>query len=468
MHRAHRPALAVVLLIAGAIAAPRAARAQLPRASGDSLRAAGTMVASPAATMVAAPADTLHLGALEDAAVRADPRSGQLALQAEQSALRLRTLAAERLPALSVEGQAQHQSDVVRVPILLPNGERVPSPPYDTYDAHVGAQESLFDPTRAPRRAVEHARLAEEQAGVRATLHDVRLEVEENFFTAALLQSRASELAASGAALEARLAEARTRVREGAALPSDSATIAAALLQRRQSEAEARADRGAALARLTELTGRAISDRDSLALPNLDSVVARARESIGTPDAFHGRPELDEFAAARERLARQAAVADAGAMPRVSAFARAGYGRPGLNLLGSGFDSYWLAGVQVRWTPWSWGTTSRERQELELQQRIVQAGEAAFTAGLRRAIAGDLATIDRLHGTLATDDQVIALRERVERETGARLREGVATGADYVDRSTELLSARLTRDAHRVELARAQAHLLTTLGVEVR
>jgi outer membrane protein TolC len=200
----------------------------------------------------------------------------------------------------------------------------------------------------------------------------------------------------------------------------------------------------------------------------LDSAVARARDALSTSNALHGRPEFEQFAAARELLARQAEVSDAGTLPRVTAYARAGYGRPGLNLLGSGFNGYWLAGVQVKWTPWNWGSTGRERQELELQQRIVAANEAAFAAGLRRAIEGDLATIDRLAAALATDDRVIALRERVERETGARLREGVATGAEYVDRSTELLAARLSRAAHRVQLTQAQAHLLTTIGVEVR
>ncbi|HEX6533390.1 MAG TPA: TolC family protein [Gemmatimonadaceae bacterium] len=416
----------------------------------------------------AAPGDTLHLGALQDAAVRTDPRAATLDLQAEQSRLRLRSLAAERLPMLSADGEARYQSDVARVPITLPTGERVPSPPNDTYDASVGAQESLFDPTRAPRRAVERSRLAEGQAEVRSALHTLRIEVAENFFAAALTETRASVIANAIAGLEARLADARARVREGAALPSDTATIAATLLQRRQDEVEADADRRAALARLADLAGRPIAADDALALPELAPRVASARRALEEQGGVHDRPEYAAFAATRERLARQEDVSAATRKPSLSAFARAGYGRPGLNPLGTGFDTYWLAGVRVKWTPWTWGTTDRERQELELQRRIVQANEAAFTASLRRAVQGDLATIDRLTSTLEMDDQVIALRERVERETGARLAEGVATGAEYVDRNTELLSARLTRAAHRVELARAQAHFLTTLGVEVR
>ena len=54
------------------------------------------------------------------------------------------------------------------------------------------------------------------------------------------------------------------------------------------------------------------------------------------------------------------------------------------------------------------------------------------------------------------------------REATSRFRESTITAAEYVDRQTELLTARITRGLHRVELARARADYLTTLGVEVR
>jgi hypothetical protein len=44
----------------------------------------------------------------------------------------------------------------------------------------------------------------------------------------------------------------------------------------------------------------------------------------------------------------------------------------------------------------------------------------------------------------------------------------VATVAEYLDRSNELLEARLTRVRHRVERSRAQARFLTSVGLEVR
>jgi outer membrane protein TolC len=121
----------------------------------------------------------------------------------------------------------------------------------------------------------------------------------------------------------------------------------------------------------------------------------------------------------------------------------------------------------VQWTPWTWGTVGRNREALELQRQIVATNEAAFTSGLRRSVQPQLASIARLDTTLALDERIVALREEVERETAAKLREGVITAAEYADRSTELLTAGLARSQHRTELARTRATFLTTLGIEV-
>ena len=427
----------------------------------------GIMVAMVAATAGAqTPAgDTLRLAALQTASVERDPRARQLTLLAAQTELRLRNITAERLPALSVVGQGQYQSDVTTIPFQLPGGQRPPSPPHDTYDARIEAQQRLLDPILDARRAVERAQLAEAQARVRTVLHGLRQAVNDAFFAAARLQSERGDVEASIADLEAQLRVAERRVRLGTALPSDAAALQAELLRRRQSLAEIDANRRAALTVLGELSGAPVRPEAVLALPDLAAEVTTARASLGE---VRERPEYEQFARTRALLERQEQAASAREKPRVSMFGRAGYGRPGLNPLNDQFDGYWLAGVQVQWTPWSWGATRREREVLALQRQMVSTEESAFTEGLRRAIALDLATIDRLEAALASDEQIIELRERIARETRLRFQEGVVTSAEYVDRQTDVLNARLARAAHRVELAQARARFLTTVGVEVR
>jgi len=180
------------------------------------------------------------------------------------------------------------------------------------------------------------------------------------------------------------------------------------------------------------------------------------------------RAEYEQFARARDVLARQDDARSAANEPRFSAFGRVGYGRPGLNQLSRTFDGYYLGGVQLQWTPFTWGTTSRDREVIELQRRMVSAEEQNFTDNLRRGSTQELAAIDRLAATLALDDEIIALRERIAVEARVRFSEGVVTSAEYVDKDTDVLAARTARAFHRVELAQARAHFLTTLGIEVR
>jgi outer membrane protein TolC len=406
--------------------------------------------------------DTLRLAELQAAATAIDPRQAQLALQRRASALRLRTIAADRLPALSSEGLAQHQSDVTTIPVRLP-GVIVPLPPHDTYDAHLVAQERLFDPSLRPRESVERANLALAEARVQTTTYQLRTEVNEAFFSAALAQARAGELTTVISDLEAQLRVARARVREGTALLSEARTLEAELLRRRQDLGDVEANRSAALGVLTELTGRVTAPDDTLIVPDLAAAIAAVRDA--PPLA---RPEYVQFARTREQLAAQERVVASQTLPHLSAFVRAGYGKPGLDVFSTDFNTYWLGGLQVQWAPWNWGSTAREREQLAVQQDVVRSEEAAFTAGLRRTSVRQLADIDRLSAALRTDDAIITLREQIERETQHRYNEAVVTAVEFVDRRNDVLAARLARVSHEIELAQARVRLLTNIGVELR
>lgn len=407
----------------------------------------------------------LTLPELHDAARQADPRLRQLQLEAEQSELRLRNLAVERRPSFAVEAQAQYQTDAVELPFRPPSGGPAPTPPKDTYDASVRLEQTILDPTLRARVEAERARLSEAQARIETALFGLRQEVNEAFFAAALLQEREAQIGTTITDLEVRLRGAQIRISEGVALPSEADTIEAALLARRQDLLQLRGQRRGALARLSELTGRSVAIDDTLSIPNLESAVAAAR---GRLDDIRQRPEHRQFARARERLDAQKELVRAQEEPRLSAYGRLGYGKPGLNFLSDEFDAYGLGGLRLQWRPWNWGVSAREVRQLELQQESIAADEAAFTRSLRRAVQNDLAAIEQLDEVLALDERIIALRQSIERETQVRYEERVVTAAELVDKNTDVLEARLLRAAHRLDLAQARARLLTTLGLETR
>jgi outer membrane protein TolC len=427
-----------------------------------------TAAAAPPATaqqLVRAPV-SLRLDSLLHQALRADPRRRQLALQSAAAAIGQQNISAELLPSLAIDGTAQYQSDVAKlpVPITLPGGATIPAPSHETYDAHLNATEPLWDPSRGARRAAGDARLATEQAQTRSTLYTLRQEVVSTFFAAAQASAERRALAQTIADLDARRREAVDRLNHGAALPSDTAMLAATILQREQDDTALAAAFHAAIDRLGLLVGETFPDSVELGIPDLGDAVRLAREQV---DSLRSRPEYAQFAATDTLLSRTARVLDSRQWPKLMAFGRAGYGRPGLNPLNTGFEGYFVGGLEVQWTPWTWGVTRRQRDSLAVERNIVATNEAAFTASLARQAASDVASIDQLSAALALDNRIIVLRSQVEQETQTQLNAGVVTTASYVDRASDVLQARLAAIAHQIARAQAQVHLLTTLGVEV-
>jgi outer membrane protein TolC len=405
--------------------------------------------------------DTLRLDVLQTAAERHDPRLRELAIRESQTALHLRNIAAERLPTIAGSGQAQYQSVVTKFPGSL--GRPGQALLHDTYDANVQVTQTVLDPSRSARTAVERAQLARSRADVQTALYTNREQVNESFFSVAALTARHEAVLATIADLQAQIDVVAARVRNGAALPSELAALRAEVLRRRQDDEQLLAERDAAIRVLSDLTGVALRADAPLALPALERRVAAARAS----DSVRARPEFERFARTREVLARQAEVLDAQRKPRFSAFLRGGTGRPGLNFLSTSFEPYWIGGLQLQWNPFDWGRAAHDRASLVLERDVVNAEAQAFADALRRATTRDLATIDRLERVLAADDEIVILREQIVRETMARFRESAITAAELVDRETDLLSARIARGLHGVELAQARASYLTTLGLQV-
>jgi outer membrane protein TolC len=405
-------------------------------------------------------ADSLRLGALQAAAERQDPRAVQPALLERASRLRLENLRAQRLPQLALTGQASYQSAAFTLPIEIP-GVAMPEPPLERFQVQAEAEGLLYDGGRLARRAdLERAALAEQQAGVAVSRYALRQAVTEAFFGALLFEAQAATLALQEADLAARLALVEMRVREGAALPADAAALEAEAIRVAQAHAEAESARTAALDVLARLVADPVAGRP-LALPDLDVAVRRALAA----DSTGGRPELVRFRGTQARLEAEARLAEAQARPHVSLFGQAGVGRPSpFEPISDEAEAYGLVGLRLRWTPFDWGQAARTAEAARIQAESTAAEAAAFEDQLDREVRDDLADLARLERALEQDARAVALREEVLRAARRQLEEGVLLPADYADRLTDLTEARLARERHRIERARAQARLLTILG----
>ena len=409
--------------------------------------------------------ETLRLSSLQEAAAAADPRARQVRLQTAASELRSANISATWLPSIEASGQVTYQSEVAGLPIEIP-GATSPAPPLQRYAVTLDVEQLLYDSgVQRGRQSVEDAVLGFEHARIEAARHPLRAEVNAAFFAALVLDARIDEADVLIEDLDARLVLVRAQVKDGVALPGDTAALHAERLRAVQSRAEAATRHRAARAVLSALTGLEISDADALELPDLGGEVARIRPLLESGNLPRSHPEYAALAAQRDQLTEQSALTRARSGPRAAAFAQFGYGRPGYEQFTRDFHEYWMVGVRVLWQPWNWRTSARERDELEVRRQLIESEEEALTARLVRAGGRVLATIDHLEQALGVDARIIVLREQVERQARAQFAERVITPAAYVTVRADLQSARLAQRQHRIELEQARASYLTILGV---
>jgi outer membrane protein TolC len=413
---------------------------------------------------VAQAQDTLGLPAVQEAALRADPRGRQRELLRAATDLRQAVIGADRLPRVSVSGYASHQSDVTRPSLGVP-GLEIPELPKDRWQTTLDLEQPLYDGGDVGRRrAVEAARHAESEATVDVALYELRSEVNAAFYSAFLLDRRAREFEALVTDLEARLAAVRARVDAGAALGRDAAGVEAELVRAQLRRDEARASRRAALAILSDLTHAPVDTGSVLLLPEGQPELSEPTAPAALA-ALRRRPEFEQLRRSRLRLEREMEATSVENRPRLFAFGQAGVGLPGLDQFRRSSDAFWQAGVRLEWRPWTWRSAGRRAAALRLQQEVLETEESALGRRLARAVATDLEDIARLKAALGDDQRIVELRTEVERQARAQYDEGAITTPEYVEARTDVLEARLELERHRVELAQARSRYLTTLGI---
>lgn len=415
--------------------------------------------------------DTLRLEDVRAAAAQRDPRALQSAVLERASRLRIEAINSGRLPQVMLVGEGTVQSDVPEVGAGLPGDVRLFSIPKEQYRVEANVEWALYDGRlRRWQEAAERARLNEAVTGVAAALYPVREAASETFFGILMLDAHREAMALNVSDLEARLSVVQVRVREGAVLAAEAAVLEAELIRLRAQVAEVIARRAAAVATLGDLLGLELDAGVEFALPDLEAATEQVTGDDATLNVDRyaelvDRPELRRMSRQSERLRLEARTIGARSRPALSLFGRGGVGRPSpIDFLSDEVQPYGVVGVRLRWTALDWGRVRREAEAVRLQADVVATERDALAKRFARDVSGDVADERRLRTALEEDERAVRLREEAAFVAGRQVDEGVLLPDVYADRLTDLAEARLTLERHRIELARARARILSTLG----
>ena len=361
-------------------------------------------------------------------------------------------IASAWLPQSVINAQATYQSDVIDIGIELP-GFDFPSPTRDQYRMSVELQQMIYDGGSVKNhQKLRDAQHQAELKEIEVQLYQVLEQVNLHFFRYFILEENLKVLNLTIDEVAQRLYSVKSAVENGALLPSSHWELEAELLRLEQKRDELAAMVTVNLEILEILTGENLTDKN-LALPI----------EIPLEEKYLNRPELKLFELQKESLFAASKLASTARLPKLSTFALAGYGRPGLNMLSEDFDFFYLAGIRLSWNIWDWDKINRERQIHKVKAEVVNTQQQVFEQKISIALTSVSSLILQLEQTTEKDLQIIALRLKILESAGSQLQNGVITSTDYLQQVNALAQAKIGYQTNQIRLiqARAEYNLIT-------
>ncbi|HKL38991.1 MAG TPA: TolC family protein [Bacteroidales bacterium] len=400
--------------------------------------------------------DTLDLSRCFEAVGVNHPGAGQKKLIDQQTLMKIQNLKVQWYPSLDMNARVSYQSDIARIQVDLPFEADFPVPSKDQYQVTLNMNQMIYDGGRVEAsRKVQKAGEQVEKQLVEVDLYEIKDQVVEVYFSILLLNKQLAILESTRAELKEKRRTVAAAVQHGTLLPSDLKSLRAELLNLEQNIEEVQSHVYSAYGVLAELTGLPLGSQAFLKLPHVDTSLAGDFQ----------RPENNLFYLKSEHLETRKKVVQSHRLPKISAFAQAGYGKPGLNMLGDEFDRFYMVGANLTWNIWDWSRSQRERQILQIEQHRVDIQERSFNKALKVQLARIEADIRQYRKAARRDEKIVSLRREVSESAKSKLENGVITSSDYIAQLNQLTRARITRERHKIALQKARFDYLFTQGI---
>lgn len=360
------------------------------------------------------------------------------------------------LPQLEINAQGSYQNQTPQLPDGTPL-TGVFGLSRDQYRATLDLNQVIYGggSVRNTRR-VNEASARVESASIEVQQSQLLDRINALYLDALLAQLNAEVLELTIKTITADRAVVVNQQRLGTATGASVATLEARRLELEQQLTALRASRSTLVESLSILTGINIPTEAVLEMPTAQ----------GQPsgDAQSQRAELELYDSQVGQLKSQARLLNSRSNPKLSLFASAGYGRPGYNFISNNFDFMGIAGLRLNVPLTAWDATVKERNALDIEQKIVLARKRDYQLSNKVHIAAAAAQMAKWQQVAQADDAIIKARELVRATAASQLAGGIALQSQYVTELNNELSARVNASINRLEITRAWIDYQAALG----
>ena len=379
------------------------------------------------------------------------PISKQTELIQQKSSYENEILNKGKLPKIDINAQATYQSDVIGFPSTLPGVQPLNK---DQYRATLDVNQLLYNGGTIDATAkLKEAQSKTRQQKININLYQLKSRINHYFFSILLLQEKEALLKSKKDLLTSKIKEVQSGVKFGAILPSSEQVLEAEIIKINQQLVEISFENIKLLNNLSKLTFTKIDAETTLIQP-----LTFSKNTTVT------RPEIAFYDLQNEQLEFSKSVISTSNLPKINAFAQAGYGNPGLNMLDNSFQPFYVVGLKANWNVFDWGKTKTDKKVVDISKDIVTSEKETFELNIKMQLEEQDFEIKKLEQLLFSDAEIIQIREKVIKSSDAQLKNGVITSSEYLVELTHLFEAKNSLKAHEVQLAAAKSNYETIQG----
>jgi outer membrane protein TolC len=383
---------------------------------------------------------------------------------ADNSILKIKNTNIQWYPQLSSNAQVTYQSDAISLDMKTPeiiNGQIVGftnksiKTSQDQYKLTLDINQMLYDggSIKAQKKIIEST-LETDLLQNESELHNINEQVNQIYFGLLLLTENKKLLNNVRLNLLQRAQTIETALKNGIMQQSDLDNIKVELLKNKQQINELSISYSSFVSNLEELTGKSIHDSVQIILPEpqiTDSIVFQ-------------RADLKAFDTQQSSLDFTDKLTKTQRMPRIYAFAQGGYGKPGLNMLATDFEMFYIMGITLKWNIWDWNKTSNDRKSISIQKEMLDSRKQNIQKNLRIAITNCKTKIMQLNKAISTDNEIVELRSTISKRSSTKLDQGIISSTEYINDLNAETQSRIQQQSHKIQLVQEKVNYLTILG----
>jgi outer membrane protein TolC len=377
------------------------------------------------------------------------PTAKQITLLQQKSEYEVNALQTGKLPKIDLNAQGTYQNQVTEIPnpFISPLNK-------DQYKASLDVNQLLYNGGLIDANTkLKEAQTKTQQQQVEVNLYQLKSKINQLFFSILLLQERKNLLISKQKQLESKIKEVKSGIQFGAILPASEKVLEAENLKIKQQLSEIQFDKKKLFENLSSITYTSISETTELDKP-----------IISTTNTSINRPEIQYFELQEQQIDASKSILTKNNLPKINAFGIAGYGNPGLNMIENSFEPIFMVGLKANWNVFDWNKSKSEKEALTVSAAIIATEKETFLLNNNIQLQEINAEIQKSETNIATDTEIIALREYVEKSASSQLKNGVITASEYLTEFTNLYEAKNSQKIHEIQLELAKANYQVIIG----